>query len=441
MCHHFIKELIWPLIFGSTNAGQKLQTFKEIISEEQFWSESDSVLLDFVRLNGFRITDWFPRAPGVYWSAPGTEIRTYLSNQYEYNDAQLGSYFRPATKSALIEMGGIGAIRLRPRRLDGEDCWFATALKGNECHSGIPLAIPDALLRGAGVGWGDQVNIVGQVRFLQDAGLDDVAAYVHHTRPLIVFVDELQGVTNRQPGESIVITPVVLFEFTDWRSRDGYDRAQYTFVRCSTASDSDLDAAVAWIEKYAKKFKGRVITNFDEQRPALANAPLSYQRLVDKTYNRTVIKHFLGTVQAAHFNQTINKSVITHDYGGVHVAHNINVGGPAIINIDSMLSNVTQTIGTAPGLDSAQKSQLEGLVRSLNADLDKVKATHPDEAKEIAEALGKAVGHATKPPHERKKSVLQLSAKGLIAATKLVKDIAPGILLTANLIAKFVVGL
>ena len=54
------------------------------------------------------------------------------------------------------------------------------------------------------------------------------------------------------------------------------------------------------------------------------------------------------------------------------MGHKINVGGSAIINIDSVLSNVTQTIGAAPGLDSAQKSQLEGLVQSLRADLDKL---------------------------------------------------------------------
>ena len=123
------------------------------------------------------------------------------------------------------------------------------------------------------------------------------------------------------------------------------------------------------------------------------------------------------------------------------MGHKIKVGGPAIINIDTVLSNVTQTIGSSSGLDPAQKAQLEALVQSLKADLDKLQARHPDETQEIAAALEKAVASATKPPEQRKPSILQLSANGLKEAAELVKDIAPTVLTTAGLIAKFIVGL
>jgi hypothetical protein len=79
-------------------------------------------------------------------------------------------------------------------------------------------------------------------------------------------------------------------------------------------------------------------------------------------------------------------------------------------------------------------------VQSLKAELDTLKASHADETKEIAEALEKAVTTAAKPPQERKKSLLQLSAKGLKDAAELVKDIAPAVLATAEQIAKFIVG-
>ncbi|HEX5720241.1 MAG TPA: hypothetical protein VF179_29065 [Thermoanaerobaculia bacterium] len=143
----------------------------------------------------------------------------------------------------LIEDGGIGTIRLRPRRIDDEDCWLATALTGIECHCGVPLAIPDALLREEGIRWGDQVNLRGRVRFLQDAGLDDTAAYVHHARPLIVFVEELKGMATRRSREPIIITPVALFEAEDPDSWRSYDKARYTFVQCLAGADSELDAA------------------------------------------------------------------------------------------------------------------------------------------------------------------------------------------------------
>jgi hypothetical protein len=64
---------------------------------------------------------------------------------------------------------------------------------------------------------------------------------------------------------------------------------RYTFVQCGSTPDDALDKAAHWIEKYAKKHGGRVITNFDERSPVLSDAPLSYQRLIKGTYERTII--------------------------------------------------------------------------------------------------------------------------------------------------------
>jgi hypothetical protein len=437
----FIDQHILPLFFRRTATGAKVRESKIIVSEKQFWSESNSVLVGAVRLEGFRLTDWFPRAPGVYWSEHARQARAYVGFGRTYTDAELGNYYSPQSKMGLIEEGGIGTIRLRPRQIDGEDCWLATALTEIECHAGIPLAIPDTLLRHSNVTWGDRVEILGRVRFLQDAGLDDTASRVHHARPLIVFVDELRGLTTPRSREPIVITPVALFESGEEQSRYDYNRTQYAFVHCAAGSDLELDAAGEWIEKYAIKFDGRVITNFDEQRPNLADAPLSYQRLVAKTYERTIIEHFHGTIHADRIDSVVQESTTTQNYGDVHMGHEISVGGSAIINIDSTLSNVTQTIGAASGLDAAQKSNLDAMVQSLKTDLDRLKANYPDEANEIAGALEKAVTNAVRPPRERKRSLLQLSAKGLKEAAELLGEAAPSIIATAGLIAKFIVGL
>jgi len=335
---------------------------------------------------------------------------------------------------------------LRPRKIDGEDCWLATALSGTECHRGIPLAIPNAVLRAANVRWGDEVNILGRVRFLQDAGLVDIACGVHHSQPLLVFVDEIEGVSTRRFTEPITITPVALFfKETDSQAEEMIPShgsgPRYTFVTCEAGSNSAVDEAADWIDRYAKKHDGRVITNFDEQRPVFADAPLSYQRLVAKTYDRTIIQRFEGSIHVEHIDRLVQGPVITQQIGEIHMGHKIKVGGAAIINIDSVLSNVTQTIGSSSGLNLAQKAELEKLVQSLKADLDKLQAIHPDETKEIATALEKAVANATKPPEQRKTSILELSAKGLKEAAELVKDIAPTVLTTAGMIAKFTVGL
>lgn len=431
----FIDQHVLPLFFRRTKSGPPAGARHDILLEEQFWNRGDRIIFGAVQLKGFRLTDWFPRVPGVYWSDHARFARENVWAEPPNNDAELGQYVSPRSKMSLIEEGGIGTIRLRPRRIDEEDCWLATALSGTECHRGIPLVIPNTVLQGAGVGWGDTVTLQGHVRFLQDAGLEDTAARVHHARPLIVFVEELEGSRSERSPKPIVITPVALFESTERQTRHEYRSAQYTFVHCAAGSDSELTAAADWIERYATKYNGRVVTNFDEQYPVMADAPLSYQRLVAKTYDRAVIKHFHGNIQVDSIDQ------IVQELGEIHMGHKINVGGSAIINIGTVLSNVTQTIRSAHGLNPEQKSRLEELIRPLKADLDNLKSNHPEEAKEIAEALEKVVAHAAKPAEERKKSFLELSAKGLKEAAELVKDVAPSILTTVGLIAKFVVGL
>lgn len=437
----FIDQHVSPLFFRRTYADPSLRDCKNITSEKQFWREAGALILGTVKLVDFKITDWFPRAPGVYWSKYAQKARNMTASKPYKFDPDLGEYFSPESKMSLIEGGGIGTIRLRPRRIDGEECWLATALTGTECHGGIPLAIPNTALRKAGVSWGDQVNLEGRVRFLQDAGLDDIADRVHHARPLIVFVDELKGIVTRRSHEPIIITPVALFETEDSPAYGSNRETQYTFVQCAAGHDSELDAAADWIEKYATLHRGRIITNFDEQRPVLADAPLSYQRLVARTYDRSVLDRLAGSTQADRIDQLVQRLVINQYFGDGPMSNNFNVGGSAIINIDSALNNVTQTIGDAPGLDPAQKSQLEAMVMSLKAELAKLKESHQDETREIADALEKAVANAAKPPQERKKNLLQLSAKGLKEAAELVKDTAPSILTAADQIAKFIAGL
>jgi hypothetical protein len=437
----FIDQYVSPLFFRRTYADPSLRDCKNITSEKQFWREAGALILGTVRLVDFKLTDWFPHEPGVYWSKYAQKARNMTASKPCKFDPDLGEYFSPETKMSLIEGGGIGTIRLRPRKIDGEDCWLATALTGTECHGGIPLAIPNTALRKAGVSWGDQVNLEGRVRFLQDAGLDDIADRVHHARPLIVFVDELKGIVTRRSHEPIIITPVALFETEDSPAYGSDRETQYTFVHCAAGHDSELDAAADWIEKYATLHGGRVITNFDEQRPVLADAPLSYQHLVARTYDRSVLNRLAGITQADRIDQLVQRLVINQYFGDGPMSNNINVGESAIINIDSTLNNVTQTIGDAPGLDPAQKSQLEAMVMSLKAELAKLKESHQDETREIAGALEKAVANAAKPPQERKKNLLQLSAKGLKEAAELVKDTAPSILTAADQIAKFIAGL
>jgi len=432
----FLSDHLRPLLFWKSDDGPSVAeiNLRELVetdevspsSEEQFWAAGAKNVFQRVSLNEYVLVNWFPRTPGVAWSHHAMVFLSEFNRTPLTDDAVLGPHYTPFDKVSLVEGAGIGTIRLRPRKIDGKDSWYATALTGRECHRGIPLVIPDSVLRQSGVEWGETVNIKGQIRFMQDASLDDTASYVHHASPLIVFVDHLEG-ARPKAKDPILINPVVLLEEGTAR----YGNHVLAFVNCGI---SEPKRAVDWLERYAKKFDGRIVTNFDQQEPTFADAPLSYQRLVAKTYDRMIIQHN-GAITAERIDRVI-------DIGAIHVGHNIDVsGGSANINIDSTLTNVNQTIGSTNSLDAPQKAQLEQMVAALTAELSKLKAEHAEEKAAIESALKAAVATAVKPPAERKQSMLQLSAKGLKDAADLVKDIAPTVISAADLIAKFIVGL
>jgi len=311
--NRFVREHITPLFYGLFGRNAQRSDIQDVISEDQFWDMSGRLLYDGIRLKRFKLTDWFPRAPGVYSSSHAQRVRARVWSTEPMSDPVLGAYFSPSLKGDLIQEGGIGSIRLRPRRIAGEDYWLATALIGLECHGGIPLAIPARLLRDRSVNWGDWIYAEGQVRYLQDAGLDDIAPSVHHARPLVLFVDTLRGVATGQLDEPILITPVALFNEDKDLSELQHERLQYTFVQCAAGTDAMIDDAADWITAYAAKHSGTVITNFDEQRPLFADAPLSYQRLVTGTHDRTVIKHLCGPMYVDRVEQLQHRLHFTGD--------------------------------------------------------------------------------------------------------------------------------
>ena len=382
----FLAQQVAPLFYRDSKRQEgENYSFKD---EAAFWRASSELALAVVDLKKFRVSDWFPRAPGVYWSREGERTRENVFNIEPHNNEALGDYYSPRSKLELIEQGGIGTIRLTPKVIDGESCQLAVAMAGSQCAGGVPLAIPRQLLRSSDFTWGDTVDIVGEVRLLKDMGLGDVAAYVHHAAPIIVFVHEIKTVAKRdRRDEPMIITPVVLFST---EGRDGPARRlaresyAYSFVHCTPSSSVELDDAADWMTMYAAKHNGRVITNFDEMYPTLADAPLSYQRLVRGEYDATYIEtlHVHGPLKAiiekvGQMNNTnsltLGNGVVIH--GNLTVAGSIkdsfnrseSVGDPDLRNLMTKLSSQVGEILGQMQADAAKQvaDDLETLTKEL----------------------------------------------------------------------------
>ncbi len=429
----FVHQLLQVFMSTSTKGKKAKGDTEKLVfnSEQDFWNNLN--LLADVSLESFRISDWFPRTPGLYWKQEAAHARLHIEgNKSDRNDA-LGSYYKPAFKSELIESGGIGSIRLRPRQIDDEFCWYGTAYTGRFCHMGVPLIIPERLLRKTGLTWGECVTLTGRVRFLQNVGLEEISNQQSGTRPLILFVEKIEGGAKKKP-EPFFVSPVVMFKREkEWIDYGYPPQHQYTFVNCEP-TEAQLSDAAGWMERYAAQFEGELVTNFDEQSPLLADAPLSYQRLLTKTYDKPIIQNLLGKVVIKSLKHLEVKEMVM-------TQNNVKVGGNAIINIDSELKNVTQTINASTGLKSKQKLKLDDLVQQLKAELKPIEASHSEEVQAITESVQKAVNAASKPEAERKKPFIDLSADGLLRTAKLVADVAPAAVHAAGQLATYLQGL
>lgn len=64
---------------------------------------------------------------------------------------------------------------------------------------------------------------------------------------------------------------------------------------------------------YAEKHKCEIVTNFDERYPILADAPLSYQKLIKNEYDRALLSNIVVYGNASFFNK-VNSGVSMTQY-------------------------------------------------------------------------------------------------------------------------------
>jgi hypothetical protein len=64
--------------------------------------------LEWVRLEGFQVVDWYPRAPGVFHTDFAQDVRTIAKDYVRSIDDIM--HYLPRGKTTMI-LGGIGAVR------------------------------------------------------------------------------------------------------------------------------------------------------------------------------------------------------------------------------------------------------------------------------------------------------------------------------------------
>ena len=266
----------------TTNEGHQIDT--SFSSNEEFWQ----LILDGnrpiqsrrINLIGFKLIDWFPRAPGVYHTREGMEYRRRAERFVHEEGGH--RFYEPEGKALMLD-GGIGTIKFKPISIDTNELWLCTATTDGYCHSGIPLAIPSNLMEI--FNYQSNFTLSGQIKFLPDF-LENRFRHVTRVPQIYVLIDAMsEGENNEDPT---YITPMVFWSRKDEPNGRGFT----TFVTCHPYSTNEIDRGANWLENYVQRYDGEVLTNFDQQRPTFRYVPFSLDNVLSAKVDTTILHNF-----------------------------------------------------------------------------------------------------------------------------------------------------
>ncbi|UFP96435.1 hypothetical protein [Gloeobacter morelensis] len=270
-----------------------------------------------VRLEHFHLFEWFPVSPGKFHS-PGA--RSYRENALQnLQVAPDGStYFDPYGKANMLE-GGVGALRLRPRKIDEEPHYFMTASSSGVCHEGFPVLVPrrfyGSLKRCIATRGATPVNLEGEMRYVSE----ELATIFGNRRDIPLLYLHVEGVEQLpRPrrgilGYEVSVAVSFLGEFEGQRS-------QYvTFATFDPASRRGLESSCAWLEEFyvREKYQGAVVTDFDEMVPRFPQAVFGLSKLMEGRLDLAGTGTFLQSISA--FGETYQK--IDPRYTGLYAVY------------------------------------------------------------------------------------------------------------------------
>lgn len=267
-----------------------------------------------IKLVGFDILDWFPRAPGLYHSPNAPFFREqafrYLhprlfEGPVRDHAGRVGrpgslvdytAVFTPEGKSSMLD-GGIGCVRLRPIKVEDKYLWLKTATSDGIVHSGVPIALPQTIYNGI---YG-RMHDLGAVRATISGELDFVADPISHLFSYervprvylrVTDVRQCDPVPARPLNASVAVSFVSEYE--------GLPKIYATYVTFEPNRQESFDEAVAWMkEEYVEgQYKGRIITDFDQTKTIFAEAQLALSKILDRQISRSMLDEVIKLMHA-----------------------------------------------------------------------------------------------------------------------------------------------
>ena len=298
------------LTTGSASASVQAHTYQR---NEDFWRDVIGQRLFAgmeIVLRRFQLMDWFPRAPGLYYTEdaewarkeafkflhPGFTPSPIRGDHGGTREADHRVVFTPEGKVSMLQ-GGIGAIRLKPMNIFGEAHWLMSGSSDGVPHTGVPLAVPrkllGPLLAPIHIDGAVTVTITGELEFVPDpfTRLFDHAIMVPK---LLIKVTGLgQAARTSMELENSVAVSFV----SDYQ---GPVRVYATYVTFCPNVEGSFEKAVNWMKReYVEGgYRGRIITDFDQTRTIFPEASLALSNVMDRLVSEGALRESVALMHA-----------------------------------------------------------------------------------------------------------------------------------------------
>lgn len=190
------------------------------------------------------------------------------------------------------------------------------------------------------------------------------------------------------------------------------EKAGVSYVICNSDSFNELDQAAEWLNLYARRYDGKIITNFDEQRPIFQDAPFSLQNVMRGDIDAYKMQEF--NIRHADIVCDTIKQIHSEAITMTHIQ--VKLGDGSIIHGDFVVANSIKDSFNKASASNAPNN-LKELLEKLTVAVGKMSEQLPKEtATQVARDLDTLVVEATSSAPRRQ--WWQLSIDGLKQAAQ-----------------------
>lgn len=250
-----------------------------------------------------------------------------------------------------------------------------------------------------------------------------------HIPQIYILVDHLDILVKEKSASPVKITPIVFFRsempvfpIEIRKRRIGEKIGIVTYVTCPADSLNELDKAADWLNWYAQRFHGEIVTNFDEQRPIFQDAPFSLQNVMSGRLDEYRMREF----QIEHAKFVYNTIQYIHSEATTMTQIEVKLGNGVTIIGDFVVANSIKDSFNKVSSSNAP-DELKDLLKKLVAAVGKITEQLPKEtAQQVARDLDTLVAESTSPAP--RKQWWQLSIEGLKKAAQDIGEIGKPVL-------------